>query len=325
MRESPVQTVGVRLADGWSGRVAIAPTESARRPTDGKVGPTSRNVGSTSDISLTLPPAAEWPALLERLLISPEKPPGYAALKHSTDGEVFRARLEGSTGSIEVIVKRSHPRGLRRCLAFALRGGRERRNFDRALELLEAGIEVPTPLAALDRRRPRRETCLVSAFVPDLVDLDRAAMRDLPRLEPTEAYRVKHAVMSAVVELLRRLYDRGLTHRDFKASNIMLRHWDGRGGPVSVWLVDLDGVRPLRARSTSRQWHPIIRLAASLMGYAGVTRADRLRFLRLWMGGASAGRPEVKRRYRRLSDLVSAYNVSARRRKADKLDGYSGD
>lgn len=310
MREPLVPTVPIRLIGGWSGPAAVVPPPSSH---------------PRGHLPASLPSAAEWPALLERLLNSPSQLPDYATLKHSTGAEVFRAELTASAGPIPIIVKRSRPRGWRRRLAFALRGGRERHNFDAALRLLRSGINVPMPLAALQRSTPDCEACLVSAFVPDLIDLDRVVMSELPRLAAPEARRIKLDIIVVVVALLRRLQAHGLTHRDFKASNVMLRHWDGRSGPISVWLVDLDGIRPVRARAMWGEWHPIVRLAASLAGYAAVTAADRLRFLRCWMGGPSADRSDVSRRYRDLSRRVVTYNRRARRRKSEKLDGYVGD
>lgn len=311
MSESRTPTARIHLPSGWAGCACVG--EAAVSP------------GNDATM-MALPTPVEWSALLDRILTDPETLPEYAVFKRTRSDAVYRCRVDAPSGPLDVVVKRGRARGLRRRLAFTLRGGRERRNFNRALKLRRAGVNVPMPLAVLQRGRPYPETCLVSAFVPGLVELDTVVMGELSRLTSADAYRTKCAIGSGVAAMLRRLGDHNLTHRDFKASNVMLTNWDATDEPPTVWLVDLDGVRPMRSPSQTRARGAVVRLAASLVGYSSVTRADQWRFLRHMEGNAgSAGRDKLKRRFRDLARRVEAYNRRSRRRKSGKIDEFSGD
>lgn len=271
-----------------------------------------------------LPSPGKWHAFFAHLTADPTALPGYVSLKYSTRGEVFRARFESPDGALDLIVKRTRARGMRRRLAHALRPSRERRNFNRALMLLEAGISTGVPMAVLGRGWLRREAWLIAEFVPDLVDLDQVVLRLLPQLAPHRTHQVKVAVIEVIVDLLERMNSHNLSHRDLKASNIMLRNMNGTGTPTA-WLVDLDGLHRRRSGSSSRQWQTLVRLAASLLSYASVTRTDYARFLKTYL--ARRGEPTTSWReiFDELSRRATDYVRRARGRKARKLDGYTGD
>ncbi|MGB2986263.1 MAG: lipopolysaccharide kinase InaA family protein [Phycisphaerae bacterium] len=301
-------TEPIDLAGGWSGLVLTrcqlaAPESETRR---------------------SLPAVAPWKTWLHQLVSDPSALSGYAMLKYSKDGVVFRARMTIGDGSLDLICRQSRGHGLRRRLATLFRPSRERRNFHRALALLEADINTALPLALIERRRPRREAWLVTEFVPDLVDLDQVVLQLLPRLEPRRARKVKNAILEATVDLVMRMQQSHLTHRDLKASNILLKHWDGRGGPVSLWVVDLDGLRHRRFISAARRWQPVMRLAASLLSYSAVTRSDYGRFLHAYLPRTGAPRETWRRHFRELAQQANDYARRARRRKNHKLDGYNG-
>ena len=159
--------------------------------------------------------------------------------------------------------------------------------------------------------------------MPDAVDLDQVALALLPRLEPERQRHVKDAIIRALVDLIDRMTKRGIGHRDLKASNILLTHWDSREEPAYAWLVDLEGLR-LRGVFGARRWQPLIRLAASLRCYSSVTRTDFCRFLRDYLARTGRGRDERRRLLLGLSEETTAYLRKAQRRKTGKLDGYNG-
>lgn len=309
MKHLRFNTEVIELPEGWSGRVVT------RRP--GAV--------PQDGIRSNLPTIDQWPPFLSQLTLDPAALPGYAVLKYSEHGEVFRAQIGVGDSALDVICKKRSVRGFSDGLINALRGSREQRNCDRAMMLLEAGIPTALPLAVVKRRRPRCEAWLVTEFVPGLVDLDEVVLRLLPRLERRHVRRAKDAIVKAVVGLLEQMARHGLTHRDLKASNILLDNWDGAGGPANVWLVDLDGLGRRRFAYGVRRWEPVIRLAASLLGYAAVTRSDYCRFLQAYLAQMGSPRTDWKRHFRGLSRQARAYTQRAGRRKAHKLDGYPGD
>jgi tRNA A-37 threonylcarbamoyl transferase component Bud32 len=272
-----------------------------------------------------LPTPEQWHPLLRQLVADRAALPAYTTLKYSNHAEVFRTRFESSGGSFDLIVKQTRPCGFRNRLAGAFRMSREHRSFYRALMLLEAGVNTPLPLAMLERRSPRPEAWLVTEFVPDLVDLDQVALRLLPQWDRNRAFTVKTLIVKAIVDLLERLERHGLRHRDLKASNIMLSNAEGAGDPPTIWLVDLEGLRRRRLITPLRRWQPVVRLAASLLGYATITRTDYCRFLKAYLPRQGEPTAAWKRYFGELSRQAGDYVRRARRRKRHKLDGYTGD
>ncbi len=309
MKHLRFDTTVIELPEGWSGRVVT------RRP--GTV--------PQDGIRFNLPTIEQWLPFLNLLTSDPAALPGYTVLKYSEHGEVFRAQLTVGDGALEVICKKRHVRGFPDRLINALRASREQRSCDRALMLLEAGIRTALPLAVAERHRPRCEAWLVTEFVPGLVDLDEVVLRLLPRLEPRHRRKAKDAIVKAIVDLLEQMARHGLKHRDLKASNILLEHWDGAGRPVDVWLVDLDGLHRCKFAHRVRRWDSVMRLAASLLGYTAVTRSDYCRFLQAYLTRMGWSQADWKGHFRKLSRQARAYTQRAGRRKTHKLDGYPGD
>ena len=307
MTKVQVKIAPVKLEGGWHGRVL---TQCQNGNMHGTEAP-------------QLPNTAAWRAWLHQLITDRAAIPGHAVLKYSKTGEVLRGRLITGTGAIEVICKQSRPLGVRRQLREMLRASRARRNFQRALTLLNAGINTARPLALLEHGFPRREAWLVSEYIPDLVDLDHVALRRMAEVPPERMCAVKRGIISAVVDLLDRLEKHKLSHRDLKASNILLRHWDSDSGQASAWLVDYDGLGG-GGGQLARRRQQLVRLAASLRTYESITRTDFVRFLRqhpLQTGQASGW----KETFRKLAQQVAIVGSRARRPRSHKIDGYSGE
>jgi serine/threonine protein kinase len=84
------------------------------------------------------------------------------------------------------------------------------------------------------------------------------------------------------------MHDRGVSHRDLKAPNILLAN--GR----EPMLIDLVGVRTQVRLTYSRRAREIARLNASFLRDSAVSRGDRLRFLHAYLAaGPKLGGPEV--------------------------------
>ncbi|UCC30595.1 MAG: hypothetical protein JSU86_20670 [Phycisphaerales bacterium] len=300
----------ISLANGWSGHVL------------------TQCHGVTPQVAApaVLPTIEQWRPQLSLLAADPKSLPDCTALKYSTSGEVLRARLEARDSAIDVICRQSRVHGIWRRLASSFAPSRERRNFARALQVAEIGINTAIPLALIERRRPRRQAWLVTAYVPDLVDLDQVALRFLPQLGLRRGHRVKDAISEAVIEVLDRMERNNLSHRDLKASNILLKNWDGVGGSVTVWLVDLDGLCRYRYLGAGRRWRPVMRLAASLLSYTTVTRSDYCRFLKRYLAGRTGStRGTWQQLYRKLAQQAGDYARRAMRRKGHKLNGFVGN
>lgn len=289
---------------------AIAPTQCI----------TLREQGWTAKIRVIDSPAhshARLQALsawIHRLLERPFDLPGFQVLKHSESVEVIRAALPNELGGADVICKRNRAGST----LFFLRSSRAARNFQRAEALLKAGICTPLPLAVISTRGQRGESILVTEFVSDLVDLDRIAMLELPRLEHREARVIKQTLGPKIAELFARLDAGEFHHRDLKASNIPFTHW--RSNDASICLVDLDGLQRRRFWNGRDRMQPLIRLAASLRGYKAITRTDMARVLRQYLiltGRSDASWKEI---FFHLARRVARYVDKAKQRKFGKLD-----
>ena len=295
-------TESIELREGWSGAVlAGVDPQSAALPRAG------------------LPRREDWREFLSRLAAGAEGIPGYEPLKVSRSVEVVRGRLAFGDDSLEVVCKRAR----RAARGRGWRVSRERRNFDRAIALLDRGLDTALPLVCIERRGPRRAGWLVTQYIPDLLDLDQAVLMRLPRVEPQRMRRVKDGVVSAVVRLCIQLEKSGLFYRDMKASNIMLADWTDQGGPLRTVLVDLDGLRSRRFWEGRRHWRSLVRLAASLIDAHGVTHSDFGRFLKAYLQQTGEPASSWKRRYATLGRAVEDYVRRARRRKRHKFDGYT--
>lgn len=271
------------------------------------------------------PGKADWEAFLRLLVTESSALEGYAPLKCSDAGEVLRARLSWHDQSIEVICKQSRVRGALRKLIGSFRMSRERRNFKRGMTLLETGIGTAAPLAVIERRRGLRRGWLITAYLADAVDLDLVLLSLLPRADASRTRRIRTGLVAAVAELFDRLARSGWHHRDLKASNILLTNWDGAGGPVRTYLVDLDGLQFRGRVNLERRLRAVIRLAASVHGYPGVTLSDRARFLREYLGRLGSEPMAWRSHFRDLGRRSADYVRRSQRRKVNKLDGFARD
>ena len=92
------------------------------------------------------------------------------------------------------------------------------------------------------------------------------------------------ALFLAVCRAVQHAHQKGVIHRDLKASNILVA-----GEGPGLWLIDLVGVRRYRRLPRRRRVQNLARLNASFLGAAGVTRTARLRFLLCYLGPARDG------------------------------------
>ncbi len=308
VRNTDVPLTALALAGGWYG-YALAEMPVAFRE---------------DNLDHLVPTPDEWPVLLNQLHPDPSLVPGYAVLKFSRSVEVCRVTPSVGGRSFDLIIKRS--RREKRRMADYIRGGREHRNFQRALNMRAIGIKTALPLAVLERRTPHRGAYIVTAFVPTVMDLETIATTHLAKLDERIRVRTKLDISCGIVRTLKILHDNGLVHRDLKASNIMLANWTDVGVATDVFLIDLDGIQRARVSSDRRRWTMLARLFASLGHYHYISRTDAARFLRRYIDMTGAT-DEWKVRFRQVTNAARQYNIRAqgRKRNRGKLDGFLGE
>jgi len=214
-------------------------------------------------------------------------------IKDSQSATVCRAELELPGGdTLPIVVKRSLGRSFFKRVRNIFGTSRPQLTWRRANGLLNRQIPTARPLAVVERRRfgLRLDSMVITEYLENAKDLDTVLTVSLRELSPHEQRRLKGEIIESLARVLRRLHERGFSHRDLKAPNVMVQ-WDpGSGDAPRVLLIDLDGLRATRRASFKRQLRAITRLNVSLDHCKRVTLTDRLRFLRRYL--QRAGRPD---------------------------------
>jgi len=163
-----------------------------------------------------------------------------------------------------------------------LRGTRQRRAWAKANALWIRGIGTARPVAWVDADHGLRgrESVLVSEALDGWQPLDQAL--------PDCAGPAHAALVETLAREIRRMHDSGISNRDLKAQNILVRYNAPRW---KMALVDMVGICRHRGPvSPARRMQDLMRLAFSWSGVGvsgqaeGLTLADRLRFLKTYLG-----------------------------------------
>jgi heptose I phosphotransferase len=226
-----------------------------------------------------------------------------------TNGEVVRQIKSRSTARIALsadgvqrtfYLKRHEPPRLRERLKPLLNLGRPiwgaRNEWQAILRFHAAGIPTMTPVAfgeAAGRSLLVTEDLGTDFTLLDWVDrvADAGPHESLPI--QTDAEPLKRELIRRVAGLARRMHDAGIHHQDFYLNHIL---WRGEPADLDLRVIDLGRVGV--AENLSRRW--ILKDLAQL-DFSGrrLSCADRLRFLRLYLG-----RP-FRRADRRLVRLIA--------------------
>jgi serine/threonine protein kinase len=230
-------------------------------------------------------------------------------LKRCVSSTVAELEIPTPAGPKAVVLKRVNVRTLLDPVKNLFRSSAVRRSWLLGHGLCERWIPTPRPLALFHRHRAGflpAEGYLLTEKVPDAVGLPEAvrACRAAPLL------RVWAERLARVV---RAMHDRGVSHRDLKAPNVMLRGAGTDPAAATPVLIDLVGVSAgVRAVPFVRRTKELARLNASFLEMPHVTRGERLRFLRAYLG-AGEREPDWKKWWKAVS-LATAAKVAKNRR-----------
>ncbi len=254
-------------------------------------------------------------ATLSALGADPDEPfrrPGVRLLKDSRSSTV--AELEMAVGGRvrRVIYKRFRVTAWSDPWVNLVRRSAPLRSWVYGHGLRERCLPTARPLAVLARRRAglRYEGYLLTEKIEDAVDI-HGFLGSLEALPATERRALLRRRIARVAHLVRELHRRQLSHRDLKAANL-LTSAVGRPAGVdeSVWFIDLVGVELFRRLPRSRRLQNLTRLNASFHHSRGLTRSDRLRFLRIYLEWGLCGRGDWKKWWR---DVERATQAKVRR------------
>lgn len=292
------------LARGWRGNFFV----QTKHPSAGSL--VSRR---------TLEPTW-WVAQVTPILQALNRPDARLA-KDSHSARVVRHTLDHPAGPVEVILKRPRARNWRRALVQSLPPSRARRAWEMGNALLNRDVPTARPLALLEQRASVivQDSVLVVEVVAGALDLEAHLRSEHPRCSAAEWLAHKKRLARVLVSSLRQLEDRRIYHRDCKAGNILIV---SKPELAAVWI-DLDGMRMRkRALTVAERLAPLARLHASLLQAAGLTRTDRVRFLKDYCARFGASPDAWRQAWRTLEPIAQRKRAATVAHRAWKKQHY---
>jgi serine/threonine protein kinase len=195
---------------------------------------------------------------------------------------VVRAELSLGGSRAEVAYKRVRPRNWWKTALHYFRRNPAMEAWHFGHALLLRGIATARPLVVIERPRLGlpAEGYLATQWIEGASNLHVYAWQLIERPEAERRRRVRQ-VADSLGRLLGQMHSWHVSHRDLKGCNILVVE---REESVDCYLIDADSVRIPRRLSAFFRAFNLGRLATSLEAYRWVTRTDRLRFLRAYLG-----------------------------------------
>jgi tRNA A-37 threonylcarbamoyl transferase component Bud32 len=248
---------------------------------------------------------------LAPLLADPDAPferSDAIVLKRSPSSAVIELDLPGADGPGRVIYKRFAVTRWSDPWAALFRPAPAIRSYVLGHSLLLRCLPTPRPLAVWHRYRHGlpREGYLLTEKVEDALDL-RSFVDHLSSLTADKCRTRLRSLIDQIAHLLATLHQRCLSHRDLKAANILVGGVSSLNAEANfrLNLIDLVGVRRIRQLRRSRRVQDLARLNTSFLNHPGLTRGDRLRFLRIYLRWGLRGRCGWKRWWRQVAEATS--------------------
>lgn len=263
-------------ADFWLRRDTRTPLKNPRiRRSSGR--------GGDALVLRDLPAAAT-----SELLDDPDRPFRDALvgwLKQGRATRVAEVRIPAIDPGRTFVYKQYYNKGWAHAVVALFRRNQAARAWHYGNQLLLRELPTPAPLLLVRRRRFGLPitSYLLTEMVPSARTIRGYIEERLENADDPQRRRIVRGVVEQAARLLRTLHERRVTHRDLKASNVLASPTDDPARP-RLWLIDLDGVETWRAVPPSRRFQNLARFAVSFDKSPFLTRTDRLRFLRLYLG-----------------------------------------
>jgi Lipopolysaccharide kinase (Kdo/WaaP) family len=250
------------------------------------------------------------PEVLTSLLADPDAPfrrPGVRVLKDSPSSTVAEFEMNLGGAPRRVIYKRFRVKSWSDPWVALVRRTPALRSWVMGHGLRERCLPTARPLAVLHRRRHGLcyEGYLLTEKIDDAPDL-HAYLKRLAALPTARRRTILRLLIHQVANLTRGLHRRRLSHRDLKATNVLISGDPKCGDKPECWLIDLVGMERCRKLSRSRRVQNLARLHASFHRHPLVTRADKLRFLRWYLAWGLRGREGWKRWWHEIEQATTA-------------------
>jgi tRNA A-37 threonylcarbamoyl transferase component Bud32 len=222
-------------------------------------------------------------AELDELLGDPDGPfrdPSRDVIKDSPSSTVAEITRTVNGLPTRLIYKRFRTRSVWQRLASLFRKTKCMRSWLLGNAFLDCLLPTARPLAVIERRRfgIAGEGYLLMERIERAIDLRIAINEQGPKARRIEL----------VARLIRKLHERGWSHRDLKAANILLA--PDEIGTERAWFIDLVGAKRPLWLSQSRRMRDLTRLNASFLDAGSLSLTNRLRFLLCYLNAALVGR-----------------------------------
>jgi len=185
-----------------------------------------------------------------------------------------------------LVFKQYFFKGWHESLSTVMRPNQAERAWNHGAALLLRELPTPRPLMLVHKTVAGLPVTsyLLCERVPGAMGLcDYLEGKIAETRDPRQKRRVIEGVVDETARLLRMLHDRRVTHRDLKASNVLAEPTDDPAKP-KLWLIDLDGVTTWKSVPERHRVQNLARINVSFWRCEWLTLADRLRFLRIYLG-----------------------------------------
>lgn len=243
---------------------------------------------------------------LERLIEDPER-----AIHESCDkplvlghgSSVFEAWLPVGDKQVRVAYKRYRIRKWWKIPFTPFRASRALATWKIGVALANRGIATARPIAVVHPPAfsYRRDSYVATQWIEDACDLHHYAWKLQTLGERERTPRTRECIRK-LAELLGRLHEWGFRHRDIKGCNVVARETaDG----IDVSFVDVDGIRSPFWLLRGMREKNLARLSASFDAHPWITRADRVRFLKVYLRAIHRDPAEWKAVFRSVAPRAS--------------------
>ncbi|MFA5864136.1 MAG: lipopolysaccharide kinase InaA family protein [Phycisphaerae bacterium] len=229
-------------------------------------------------------------------------------IKNSRSTLVCRGTLQVGNHSLSIVAKRHIRRKRFAALWNCLRKSRSLRAWKMSFAMLHRQLPVALPLAVLERRIGPylADSIFITEEVKPSINLRLFITSILPLIPLTHRRRITFVLIDQLAALLRKMHQNSFTHRDMKATNILIHNmpsvYDPQIDPKSlqIVLVDLDGLRIKHRPSERDKLRALVRLSLSSDLSPCITQSDRARFLKNYLTCYGSGIPDWKSLWRKI-------------------------
>jgi tRNA A-37 threonylcarbamoyl transferase component Bud32 len=233
-------------------------------------------------------------------------------LKQSPSSTVIALDLPGNDGPRRVIYKRFAVGHWTDPFVALVRRTPALRSYVLGHGLRLRCLPTPRPLGVWHRYKYglAQEGYLLTELIPDAIELHKYVKQLLSVGTNVDRTRLR-TLIDQLARLVGMLHHRHLSHRDLKASNVLVSN-------NHLTFIDLVGVMRHRKLRRSRRIQNLARLNVSSLGCAGLTRTDKLRFLRVYLRWGLRGKQGWKEWWRAL-EKTTADKIDRNRRRGRPL------